>query len=412
MTGPVPLSDLVADDLLLDRLAGRLPAGPEPVEQMLARLAAHADHPLVGRPTVRRSGRRRALSALSALALGASGAGVAAAVSVSDGRPAARPAVVAPRPAAQQPETQRPGPALVREATDGLAPQEWQGWSASTGARFDTTGLAPVLLPAPVRLSSGSEVNRTRWSGLTVSREIVSVGLEGLGRPHPPARPPTTDLLPGDVAASSTPSRRGDPPTRQGRPPQAATRPTTQEETRAAPRAVTLRVPGAGGRKAARVAKPADEVRAEGTSHGRSRSAPVGRTSEPAPPTPHRAVGPGEPHPVIVEHGQPAGAVNPGPPAGPVDPVAESGPVDPVAESGPVDPVAELPVDTAPEPSATPVGEPSATPVGEPSEPAGPPSTEGATPSGAVGEPPGSSEASSAAAAPISSGSETAAPQP
>jgi hypothetical protein len=79
-------SDLLADDLLLDRIAGRADAGAEPVSVLLAALAAHADTPLPARTGRRRiANKHRYLGAFAALAVAASGAGVAAAVTLPDG---------------------------------------------------------------------------------------------------------------------------------------------------------------------------------------------------------------------------------------------------------------------------------------------------------------------------------------
>src|SRR6476620_3418994 len=81
-----PMSDLIADDLLLDRLAGRVDAGSEPVATLLGALAAHADTPLPARTGRRRiANKHRYLGAFAALAVAASGAGVAAAVTLPDG---------------------------------------------------------------------------------------------------------------------------------------------------------------------------------------------------------------------------------------------------------------------------------------------------------------------------------------
>ena len=78
-----PMSDLIADDLLLDRLAGRVDAGSEPVAALLGALAAHADTPLPSRTGRRRiANKHRYLGAFAALAVAASGAGVAAAVTL------------------------------------------------------------------------------------------------------------------------------------------------------------------------------------------------------------------------------------------------------------------------------------------------------------------------------------------
>jgi hypothetical protein len=83
-----PMSDLIADDLLLDRLAGRVHAGPEPVAGLLGALAAHADTPLPSRSGRRRiANKHRYLGAFAALAVAASGAGVAAAVTLPSNGP-------------------------------------------------------------------------------------------------------------------------------------------------------------------------------------------------------------------------------------------------------------------------------------------------------------------------------------
>src|SRR6478735_8277788 len=83
-----PMSDLIADDLLLDRLAGRVDAGSDPVAGLLGALAAHADTPLPSRSGRRRiANKHRYLGAFAALAVAASGAGVAAAVTLPSNGP-------------------------------------------------------------------------------------------------------------------------------------------------------------------------------------------------------------------------------------------------------------------------------------------------------------------------------------
>ncbi|GAB3067643.1 hypothetical protein GCM10027053_34350 [Intrasporangium mesophilum] len=83
MTDLFPMSDLAADDLLLDHLAARRDAGGEPVAVMLGALAAHADTPLPAHTGRRKVGRKhRYIGAFAALAVAASGAGVAAAVTL------------------------------------------------------------------------------------------------------------------------------------------------------------------------------------------------------------------------------------------------------------------------------------------------------------------------------------------
>ncbi len=88
MTDLYPIDDLVADDLLLDRLGRRSGGADEPVAALLGALAAHADTPLPGRSAHRRRRtQHRYLGAFAALAIAASGAGVAAAVSLPDRGP-------------------------------------------------------------------------------------------------------------------------------------------------------------------------------------------------------------------------------------------------------------------------------------------------------------------------------------
>lgn len=83
MSRLVPMSDLAADDLLLDRLGAREPAGSEPVAGLLAALADQADTPLRSRAGRGRGGHRhRYLGPFAALVVAASGAGVAAAVTL------------------------------------------------------------------------------------------------------------------------------------------------------------------------------------------------------------------------------------------------------------------------------------------------------------------------------------------
>ena len=82
MSDPTPIDDLIADDLLLDRLSARLPAGDEPVAALLCAVAAHADRPLTARMRRRHAHSRRVFAAFAVLAVGASGAGVAAAVTL------------------------------------------------------------------------------------------------------------------------------------------------------------------------------------------------------------------------------------------------------------------------------------------------------------------------------------------
>jgi hypothetical protein len=83
-----PIDDVVADDLLLDALGRRTGGSGEPVAALLGALAAHADTALPGRSAHRRRRtQHRYLGAFAALAIAASGAGVAAAVSLPDRGP-------------------------------------------------------------------------------------------------------------------------------------------------------------------------------------------------------------------------------------------------------------------------------------------------------------------------------------
>src|SRR6478735_1580703 len=88
MTDLHPIDDVIADDLLLDSLGSRPGGSGEPVAALLGALAAHADTPLPGRSAPRRRRtQHRYLGAFAALAIAASGAGVAAAVSLPDRGP-------------------------------------------------------------------------------------------------------------------------------------------------------------------------------------------------------------------------------------------------------------------------------------------------------------------------------------
>ncbi len=86
MTEPTPMSEVFEDELLLDLIAARADAGSEPVAEILGSLAAWSDQPIG--PTrrtrhvvvPRRWRPRRAVAALGLIAVGLSGAGVAAAM--------------------------------------------------------------------------------------------------------------------------------------------------------------------------------------------------------------------------------------------------------------------------------------------------------------------------------------------
>lgn len=88
MSDLTPMSELIADDLFLDRLAGRVDAGSEPLAGLLGALAAQADTPLPSQTGRRRiANKHRYFGAFAALAVAASGAGVAAAVTLPSNGP-------------------------------------------------------------------------------------------------------------------------------------------------------------------------------------------------------------------------------------------------------------------------------------------------------------------------------------
>ncbi len=199
MTRPTPLSQIVADDLLIDRVAGREPAGDDPIASLLAALAEHADRPLGRAPTGRRFRRHRVLSALAALTVGASGAGVAAAATVPDGTPSAAPALVTRAP--HRPAS-GPGAELVRDASGRVLVV------GADGTRFDSAwlpdGVSPVLFtPAGVLgRASGAEASRFRWAALPGSTALLRAGpKQGLEGPDlEPADATLTDEAQQDAA--------------------------------------------------------------------------------------------------------------------------------------------------------------------------------------------------------------------
>jgi len=92
VTAPTPLDPVTADDLLLDRMAARRATDQDDaLATMLLAVARQCDSPLRQRPSGRRRlSRRRTLTALAALGLAASGAGMAAAVEKAPPSSAAR----------------------------------------------------------------------------------------------------------------------------------------------------------------------------------------------------------------------------------------------------------------------------------------------------------------------------------
>ena len=200
MTRPTYLSQIVADDLLIDRVAGRQPAGDDPIASLLAALADHADRPLGRAPTGRRFRRHRVLSALAALTIGASGAGVAAAATVPAGTPSAAPAAVTRAP--DRPASD-PGAELVRDAAGRVLVV------GLDGTRFDSAwlpdGVSPVLLtPAGVLgRAFGAEASRNRWAALAGSTALLLAGPEqGLEGPDPDPADSTPKEAAGQDAAA------------------------------------------------------------------------------------------------------------------------------------------------------------------------------------------------------------------
>ncbi|HET8987310.1 MAG TPA: hypothetical protein VFN43_02275, partial [Humibacillus sp.] len=114
MSDPTPIDDLMADDLLLDRIAGRHAAGDEPVATLLCAVAAHADRPLTGGVRRRRAHGRRLFAAFAVITVGASGAGVAAAVTLPSYLPGAAERVRVERVMDANVASNRPSALLTR----------------------------------------------------------------------------------------------------------------------------------------------------------------------------------------------------------------------------------------------------------------------------------------------------------
>jgi hypothetical protein len=200
VTKPTPLSQVVADDLLIDRVAGGGPAGDDPIAGLLAALADHADRPLGRARTGRRFRHHRVLSTLAALTIGASGASVAAAVTVPDVPPSAAPARVASAP-------DRAGSALgaelVRDATGRVTVIGADGTRVESAWLPD--GLGPVLLtPATDRWRAlGAEVSRGRWEAIGGLTALILAGPEqDPERADPDPADPTLSDGPGNDAGT------------------------------------------------------------------------------------------------------------------------------------------------------------------------------------------------------------------
>ena len=183
MTRPTPLSQVVADDLLIERVAGRQPAGDDPIAGLLAALAEHADRPLGRARTGRRFRHHRILSTFAALTIGASGASVAAAVTLPASPPSAAPARVVPAPVRAGSAA---GAELVRDATGRVTVIGADGTRVESAWLPD--GLGPVVLTPVSDLGRafGAEASRNRWAAIGGSTALVLAGQEqDLGRPDP-----------------------------------------------------------------------------------------------------------------------------------------------------------------------------------------------------------------------------------
>ncbi len=165
-----PLSDLVADDLLLDRLAGRVDAGSDPLAGLLGALAAHADTPLPLRTGRRRIGNRhRYLGAFAALAVAASGAGVAAAVTVPSHGPSRADRALTVTMTDDSPGSHVPSAPLSRLGLPQTS-RSTQAQALVLARRIDgAIVLVPAaLVAAPVRPGGGTPGNGEtgqRWDG-------------------------------------------------------------------------------------------------------------------------------------------------------------------------------------------------------------------------------------------------------
>lgn len=204
MSRLIPMSDLLADDLMLDRLAAREPAGSEPVAGLLAALADHADTPLTVRAGRRRRSRtHRYLGPFAALVVAASGAGVAAAVTIPHhaADPGERARVVKEMDAAA-----RSGAPSALLSRLGLP---------RTTASTDARGLvlarrgdgAIVLVPAAATAGQGAGVVLAALPAAAAAPGALSAGIASAGDEHGGKEPG------GDKAGEGRPSGApgGDP---------------------------------------------------------------------------------------------------------------------------------------------------------------------------------------------------------
>jgi hypothetical protein len=193
-----PLSDLIADDLLLDRLGGRADPGHEPIAALLGALATHADTPLPSRTGRRRiANKHRYLGAFAAVAIAASGAGVAAAVSLPDAAPSQSDRARIVQRMDESARSDAPSALLSR-----LGLPRTSSVTAARGlvlARRDDGTI--VLLPAAV---AAAEVARRGGAGRTGAGTSGSKSAAGQSNGTQGGNPPEDNARDGRAPGGST----------------------------------------------------------------------------------------------------------------------------------------------------------------------------------------------------------------
>ncbi|EWT00045.1 hypothetical protein N865_18380 [Intrasporangium oryzae NRRL B-24470] len=179
MNEPTPLSDLVADDLLLDALGRRVDCGHDPLASVLGALAVHADSPLGGGTPRRGGSRRRIFTTFAVLAVGATGAGVAAAVTLPHlgagheapeifrGRPG-KPAVTATQtapPFVGVVEARKVGAGTWTVVTDPDGSVQVVPGAGADSLTGGAAAGATSVAPGPVPSSSGSAASTAAPKG-------------------------------------------------------------------------------------------------------------------------------------------------------------------------------------------------------------------------------------------------------
>lgn len=221
------MGELAADDRLLDRLAAREDAGPDAAASMLAALARHADLPLMAPSPPRRFVRRRALTALTALVVGASGVGVAAATGPGSFWPRQSHRVpdaeaVLPRAAATVPAVPAPtlpsaglatrGYALVRDAAGriSLAPPRLTVFEVPAGPGQPAYAASLLVDRAPSQSvrAEGHRPSPDEGPGVKGKTDVTKAGdtspetrPKGNGGGGHPADDPETALTLSAIAA-------------------------------------------------------------------------------------------------------------------------------------------------------------------------------------------------------------------